>query len=218
MHRRARRGLAEAIELTQHRDVAEMLAAVLAAQHLGVGVVEGDADEKLARAPTRNGICVYYTAERRRRSCFDPQRLETHSNLGDRGGRAQLAANELAVAEAHVDGAIEDELRREWLADLKAAFVRRLPLGEFFRGIRIGPSLTVPVIDMLAQYDETRTADGLSSIELFQEVIGRWARGTAFGGEEFDEHRRIAPRRPRYRREQRQNDGNRGPHAQVRPD
>src|ERR1700722_5065111 len=217
MHRRARGYFADAIKLTQHGNVGEMLTEILAAQHLGIGAIEGDADEKLARALTRNRIRVHHAADPRRPTRLDAQRFDAHGDLGDRRGSMQLVADPLAMAETHINGAIDYELRREGLANLQAVLVGPLPFGERFRGIGIGPPLPIPVIDMLAEYDEIRTVYGLSSIKLLQEVIGRWAGGTALGGEQLDKHGRIAPRGPRYSCEQRKNDRNRQPRPQAPP-
>jgi hypothetical protein len=62
---------------------------------------------------------------------------------------------------------------------------------------------------MLAEYDEIRSADRLSGIELFEKMIGRRTGRTTLGGEKFYEYRRIAPGRQCPGCEQRKSDGNR---------
>jgi hypothetical protein len=144
-----------------------------------------------------------------RRTPADLQRLDADGNLGDGRSRRQLPADPVATGEAHVGGTVDDELRREGFAHLEAALVRHLTLGKVLRGKGIGPALAIPVIDMLAEYDEMRARDGLGGVELCEEVIRGRAGGTAFGGEQFDEHRHSGCFRARSGREHCESGGER---------
>ena len=103
---------------------------ILTAQHLRVGTVKGGGHEKLARAIRRHHRHVYHTADRGCRTPFHPQGLDADGDFGDGRRREQLLADPLTTTKAHIDRAIDDELRRECLIHLEASLVRRLPLGE----------------------------------------------------------------------------------------
>ena len=74
---------ANAYELTQHRDMREMLAAILTAQNLRIGMVERDGDEKIARTIARSHHHAYRTIDGGRCTADDSQRLDRDRDLGE---------------------------------------------------------------------------------------------------------------------------------------
>ncbi len=87
-----------------------MLAAILTAQHLAVGMIEGDGHKKLAWAIRRQRRHVHNAVDRGRRTPINAQRVDADGDLGDGRRREQLLADPLTVAEAHIDSAVDDEL------------------------------------------------------------------------------------------------------------
>src|ERR1700746_456745 len=80
-------------------------------------------------------------------------------------------------------------LRRIDAAQAKLRCVGALPFTVFVRRVGIPPSNVIPVVYVLAQNDQFRTAYWLRSIEPLQQGIGRWTAGTPLGGKQFDQNR-----------------------------
>ena len=85
---------------------------------------------------------------------------------------------------------IDDHLRRIDAAQSETAGVGVLAIAEKARGVGIGPANVVPVIHVLAEYDQLRPSDGLRTIKLLQQRVGRRATRATFGGKKLNQHRR----------------------------
>src|SRR5205823_3236131 len=73
--------------------------------------------------------------------------------------------------------------------------VRLLAFCEHTRRIRVGPPKMVPVIHVLAQYNQICALNGLLSIDLFKKLVCGRATRTTFRREEFEQHRNLSARR-----------------------
>jgi hypothetical protein len=82
---------------------------------------------------------------------------------------------------------IDDHLGGVGIVELKARSVTVLTLGELRGGKTVMPSLTVPVINVFFKDDDVGGWNGLLTLELAEESVGRWAAGAALRGKEFDE-------------------------------
>ena len=89
-------------------------------------------------------------------------------------------------------GSVDDHLRGVGAVEVEAGAVLVLPVGELVRRETVVPAFAVPVVDVFAQHYDLRCGDGLNAVELGQQSVGRWAAGTAFGGEELHQNRCAA--------------------------
>jgi hypothetical protein len=93
--------------------------------------------------------------------------------------QTRIVANELGAS-------IDDHLRRVDAAQSKAAGVGVLAIAEKARGVGIGPANVVPVIHVLAQYDQLRPSDGLRTLKLLQQRVGLRANLATFRGKKLN--------------------------------
>lgn len=156
----------DALQVAYDAYVLEPVAAVFAAFNVGSvgGVHQGGVE-----------VCMWLDRcrGRRRDGCGDFAAV--YNWLGERqrnlGGLRRVLDGSLRVSCIVADelfGAIDDHLRSVDIGEMQARAVFALPVGVVVRRKAIVPALAIPVVNVLAQYDDLGTVNGLVVVELCQ--------------------------------------------------
>jgi len=178
-------------QLLNNGRVGQASATILAPQDLRVHVVEGDGEVNIGIVFVGIGVGNDVRPQQRGVGGVDTYSFETDGNLGRCGGLLQRLFNLPHVRKAHFACSIDNDLRRVRCAQSQGPFVGCLSIGKRSRGVRILPSIMVPVVDVLTENDQLRVGYGLQLIQLLHKYIRRRATRAAFGGEKLDKNRGV---------------------------
>ncbi len=174
-----------------HAHVGQAAAAIFAAQHLRLGMIQRRHQINIRLANFRvfgQRIRVDVCLERFRSVERDPGNLDR--NLRRRESFLNRLAGQPRFAAHKLGGAIDDHLRGVDAAQSETVRVGVLALAEKAGRVRIGPSNVIPVIHMFAEHDQLGSAYGLCTFELLQHLVSRRTTGATLRSKQLDQDRR----------------------------